>query len=108
MLGLSLDVWATMLFCMVAFFGVSIWALFYTLRQEDAKLALFETEGDLDSYSPRALHDLRRWVEAHPDPTHPDVQTARSLYNDCVDTLKATDRHFYDWSAAEVERLDAL
>ena len=108
MLGLTLDVWATMLFCVLAFFGVAIWALVYTLWQEEKKLALFETEGDLDTYSPRALRDLRRWIEAHPDPTDPDVEEARTLYNDCVDTLKTTDRHFYDWSPAEIERLDSL
>ena len=108
MLGLSLDVWATMLFCILAFFGVSIWVLVYTLRQEETKLALFQTEGTLDTYSPRALRDLRRWIEAHPEPTHPDVEEARTLYNDCVDTLKTTDRHFYRWSDAEIERLDVL
>ena len=108
MLGLSLDVWATMLFCIVAFFGVSIWVLIYTLRQEDTKLALFETEGDLDSYSPKALHDLRRWIESHPDPTHPDVESARALYNDCVETLKSTHRHFYSWSDADIEGFDTI
>jgi len=108
MLGLSLDVWATMLFCVLAFFGVAIWALVYTLRQEEKKLALFETAGDLDTYSPRALRDLRRWIEAHPNPHAPDVEEARSLYNDCVETLKTTDRHFYRWSEAEIERLDTL
>jgi hypothetical protein len=108
MLGLSLDVWATMLFCVLAFFGVAIWTLVYTLRQEEKKLALFETEGDLDTYSPQALRDLRRWIEAHPDPTDPDVDEARTLHNDCVETLKTTDRHFYRWSEAEIERLETL
>ncbi len=108
MLGLSLDVWATMLFCVLAFFGVSIWALVYTLRQEDTKLALLKTEDDLDTYSPRALLDLRRWIESHPDPTHPDVEAARAAYNDCVNTLRTTDRHFYAWSRTEIDRLDTL
>lgn len=108
MLGLSFDVWATMIFCVLAFFGVSIWVLVYTLWQEEKKLALFETEGDLDTYSPRALRDLRRWIEAHPARNDPDVDEARALYNDCVETLKTTDRHFYEWSASEIERLDTL
>ncbi len=108
MLGLSLDVWVTMIFCVLAFFGVSIWTLIYTLRQEDKKLALFESEGDLDTYSPRALRDLRRWIEAHPEPAHPDVESARVLHNDCVETLRTTDRHFYGWSASEIERLETL
>ncbi|PSQ88740.1 MAG: hypothetical protein BRD30_06645 [Bacteroidetes bacterium QH_2_63_10] len=108
MLGLSLDVWVTMLFCVVAFFGVSIWVLVYTLRQEEKKLALFKTEGDLDTYSPRALRDLRRWIEAQPDLHDPEGEEAKALYNDCVETLKTTDRHFYEWSASEIERLDPL
>ena len=108
MLELSLDVWATMLFCAVAFFGVTLWTLVYTLRQEDKKLALFQTEGHLDTYSPRALRDLRAWIEAHPNPDAPDVQEARAAHNDCVETLKTTDRHFYDWAEADIEQLDTL
>jgi hypothetical protein len=108
MLGLPVDVWATMAFCVLAFFGVSIWTLVYTLRQEEQKMTLLQTESDLDTYSPRALSDLRRWIESHPNPTHPDVEAARSAYNDCVDTLRNTDRHFYRWSRAEVDRLDTL
>lgn len=108
MLGLSLDVWATMIFCVVAFFGVTLWILVYTLRQEDKKLALFKTEGDLDTYSPRALRDLRAWIEAHPNPDAPDVQEARAAHNDCVETLKTTDRHFYAWAEEDIEQLDTL
>ncbi|WP_263788275.1 hypothetical protein [Salinibacter grassmerensis] len=108
MLGLPADVWATMAFCVLAFFGVSILTLIYTLRQEERKMALLKTESDLDTYSPRALNDLGYWIETHPDPTHSDVEAARSAYNDCVDTLRSTDRHFYGWSRAEIDRLDTL
>ncbi|PSQ80963.1 MAG: hypothetical protein BRD41_03930 [Bacteroidetes bacterium QS_1_63_11] len=108
MLGLSLDVWATMIFCVVAFFGVTLWTLFYTLRQEDKKLDLFKTEGDLDTYSPQALRDLRAWIEAHPTPDALDVQEARAAHNDCVETLKTTDQHFYGWTDAEIEELGTL
>ncbi len=108
MLGLSLDVWATMIFCVVAFFGVTLWTLLYTLRQEDKKLALFKTEGDLDTYSPRALRDLRAWIEAHPNPDVPDVRAARAAHNDCVETLKTTDQHFYGWTDEDIEELGTL
>lgn len=108
MLGLSLDVWATMIFCVLAFFGVTAWTLIYTLRQEEKKLALFKTEGDLDPYSPRALRDLRAWIEAHPNPDAPDVESARAAYNDCVETLRTTERHFYAWSEREIEHLETL
>jgi hypothetical protein len=108
MLVLSLDVWATMIFCVVAFFGVTLWTLLYTLRQEDKKLALFKTEGNLDTYSPQALRDLRAWIEAHPNPDAPDVQEARAAHNDCVETLKTTDRHFYGWTNEDIEELSTL
>lgn len=108
MLGLSLDVWATMIFCVLAFFGVTAWTLVYTLRQAEKKLALFRTEGDIDMYSPRALRDLRTWIKAHPTPDAPDVQAARTAYNDCVETLRTTDRHFYPWSEREIEQLETL
>lgn len=108
MLGLSFDVWATMIFCVIAFFGVTIWSLIYTLRQEEKKLALLQSEGDLDIYSPQALRDLRAWIEAHPTPDAPDVQSARTVYNDCIETLKTTDRHFYAWTEGDIEKLDRL
>ncbi|WP_103029558.1 hypothetical protein [Salinibacter altiplanensis] len=108
MLGLPWDVWATMLFCVLAFFGVSILTLVYTLRQEERKMTLLESERALDTYSPRALRDLKDWIETHPEPTHPDVDAARSAHDDCVDTLRATDQHFYAWSRAEVDRLDTI
>lgn len=108
MLGLSLDVWATMLFCIALFFGVSTWTLFYTLREEDRKLRLLQTEDDLDSYSPQALRDLRAWIDAHPQPDAPDVERARQSYNRCVETLQHTDRHFYDWSEREIDALETL
>ena len=108
MLGLSLDVWATMLLSIIAFFGVALWTLVYTLWQEERKLALIETEGAIDTYSPAALRELRNWIEAHPNPEAPDVRAARETYNDCVETLRSTDRHFYEWSAAEIESLERL
>jgi hypothetical protein len=108
MLGLSLDVWATMLFSIVAFFGVALWTLVYTLWQEEKKMDLVEAEGTLDTYSPTALRDLRTWVETHPNPQAPDVREARALYNDCVETLRTTDRHFYGWSEADINRLERI
>lgn len=107
MLGLPLDVWAMMIFSILAFFGVALWALIYTLRQEEQKMDILRTEGALDTYSPSALQDLRAWIDAHPNPDDPDLEEARSAYQECVETLRTTDRHFYDWSDAEIERLDA-
>lgn len=108
MLGLSLDVWVTMMFCVVAFFGVTLWTLVYTLRQEEKKLALLKTEEDLDTYSPQGLRDLQAWIEAHPTPEAPDVQSARAAHNDCVEALKTTDHHFYAWTEEDTEHLEPV
>ena len=105
-MSLPLDVWAVMIFSILIFFGVSIWALVYTLRQEEQKMNILRQEEVLDTHSPPALRDLRRWIEAHPE--DPDVAAARETYNECLDALKATDRHFHAWSKAEIEELDRL
>lgn len=106
MTELPADVWAMMIFSILAFFGVSIWALIYTLRQEEKKMELLRAEGDLDSYAPHALRELRTWIHTHLD--DPDVKSARDAYNECTETLRRTDRHFYDWSDADIQQLEAL
>ena len=107
MLGLPLDVWAMLLFSVAVFFGVSLWALVYSLIQEERKMNILNEEGALDSYSPRALRDLKAWLDAHPDSDAAAVTEGRDAYRDCVDALHSTDRHFYDWSTADIERLSA-
>jgi len=108
MLGLPLDVWAMMLFSVLVFFGVSIWALVRTLRQEEEKMDVLRTEDAIDAYSPPALHDLRAWIRAHPDPDDPEVQRARTAYQECVESLRTSNRHFYDWTDRDIERLETL
>ncbi|WP_129114968.1 hypothetical protein [Halegenticoccus tardaugens] len=105
---LPAEVWGTMLFVVVAFWGVAGWALVRTLRQEDRKVELVETNRNdrIDTYSPEALSDLRRWVERNPDDPYAPDATAK--YNACVETLRATDAHFYDWSDEEIARLETL
>lgn len=103
MTTLPADVWAMMIFSILVFFGVALWALIHTLRQEEQKMELIRTEGNLDSYGPQALRELRRWIDTHPD--DPDVDMAREAYDECVETLRTTDRHFYDWSDADVQGL---
>jgi len=108
MLGMPLDVWAMMLFSIAVFFGVSIWALVYSLIQEERKMEILNEEGTLDSYSPRALRDLRGWLRAHPDPDAPAVVDGRRAHRECVEALQSTDRHFYAWTEPEIEQLDRL
>jgi hypothetical protein len=106
MLSLPLDVWIMMLFSILAFFGVSLWMLIYSLRQEERKMEILETEGQIDTHPPQALNELRTWIQDHPH--DPDVEMAREIYRECVEALQSTDRHFYDWSNADVERLESL
>jgi len=108
MLGLPFDVWAMMLFSILVFFGGSLWALIYTLREEDRKMVILQQEGSLDTFSPEALRDLRRWISSHPNPEGQEVQNARTTYRECVDTLKTTTRHFYNWSPDEIDGLESI
>jgi hypothetical protein len=74
MIELPPDVWAMLLFSVAVFFGGSIWALSYSLFQEERKMKILNQEGALDTYSPRALRDLNDWLHAHPDPDSPVVE----------------------------------
>lgn len=103
MTSLPADVWAMMLFSVLAFFGVAIYVLMYSLWQEEQKMNLLQSEGTLDTHSPRALRELKAWIEAHPH--DPDVESARDAYEECVQALQTSDRHFYDWSDAEIDHL---
>ncbi|MFB6248621.1 MAG: hypothetical protein ABEL97_08640 [Salinibacter sp.] len=105
-MSLPLDVWAMMIFSVLAFFGVSIWTLLYTLRQEDQKMVILRSEDRLDTHSPAALRDLRDWIESNPD--DPDVDSARTIYRECLDALQTTERHVYGWSDEEIESFDRL
>ncbi len=104
MFGLPVDAWVMMTFSILVFFGGTLWALLHTLREEDRKLRLLRSQSSIDPLSPRALRDLRAWMQAHP--SDPDLDDGEALYRECIETLRATDRHFYDWSEAEIERLD--
>ncbi|TYL37487.1 hypothetical protein CV102_16050 [Natronococcus pandeyae] len=93
-------------FTLLTFWGIASWALVRTLRQEGRKVELLEHQDRIDTYSPQALAELREWVEDNPD--DPLADQARRQYNECVDVLEETDRHFYDWSREEIESLDRL
>lgn len=100
------DVWAMMIFTILVFFGVATWALVYSLRQEEEKMQILRAEGTLDTHSPAALRDLRAWIESHPG--DPDVDEAREVHDECVEILKTTNRHFYEWSEADIHALRQL
>lgn len=91
-----------MILCIIVFFGASIWALVYTLRQEERKLELLQKQNEIDTYSPAALRDLRRWIEETPIDSDPDVQLALEAYDKCVETLRESEHHFYGWSEDDI------
>jgi outer membrane protein assembly factor BamD (BamD/ComL family) len=105
-LQLTGEVWLMMGFTVVAFWGIAVWALVCTLGQEDRKVELLESQDRIDSYSPRALADLREFAEGNPN--DPYAEDARRRYNKCVETLKRTEGRFYDWSDEEVADLERL
>jgi len=105
-MSLPFDVWAMMIFSILAFFGVSLWTLVLTLRQEDRKMEILRSEDALDTHSPAALRDLHRWIEAHPE--DPDAEAARAVYRECLEALRSTERHVYDWSEADIQSLERL
>ena len=104
--GLSAEVLGMLAFTLLAFYGVAGWALVRTLRQESRKVEILRHQDRMDTYSPTALEELREWIENNPD--DPLVDEAREQYNECVETLRQTDRHFYDWSDADIKRLERL
>ncbi|MFP9060707.1 hypothetical protein ACLI4R_09270 [Natrialbaceae archaeon A-chndr2] len=105
-MALTPAVIAMLVFTLAAFWGIATWSLVRTLRQEDRKAAMLEDQDRVDTYSPKALADLRAWIEANPD--DPLVDQARESYNECVDVLESTDQHFYDWSESEIRSLERL
>ncbi|ELZ84618.1 hypothetical protein C453_11406 [Haloferax elongans ATCC BAA-1513] len=98
--------WISMAIAIVALPGVASVALVKSLRSEERKLSLLKKQDKVDSYSPRALAELRDWVEAHPN--DPYAPVARERYNECVETLREVEEPYYDWSPEEIDQLDRL
>ena len=104
--AITLETWIGLGVAIVLFWGVASWALVRTLRQEEQKVALLKNQDRLESYSPKALAELREWAENNPgDPLADD---ARQRYNETVQTLKSVDERYYDWSDEEVESLETI
>ncbi|WP_255170715.1 hypothetical protein [Natrononativus amylolyticus] len=105
-MALTAEVLGVLTFTLLAFWGVAFWALTRTLRQEGRKVEILKHQDRMDTYSPRALAELREWIENNPD--DPLADDARARYNECVTVLETTDRHFYDWSDEEITRLERV
>jgi hypothetical protein len=98
--------WTVMLGSMILVGGITVAAMYRTLVDEGRKVALLKEQGDLDTYSPTALQDLRNWIEQNP--SDPYVIEGIDRYNECVRTLREIDEPFYDWSEEEIESLETL
>lgn len=103
---LSAAAWVVLIGSIVLLWVPSLWALVRTLRDEDRKLDLLDEQGHVDTYSPRALAELREWIRTNPDDEY--APEARERYNDCVETLRAIDEPFYEWSDEEIADLETL
>lgn len=103
---LTAGTWITMIIAIVFLWGVGAWALWRTMSDEDEKLELIESQGKIDTYSPKALAELREWIEDNPsDPLH-DIAVER--YNECVETLQEVDETFYDWSETQIQDFEKI
>ncbi|SFK65670.1 hypothetical protein SAMN04487950_0425 [Halogranum rubrum] len=105
-MALTAVAWMSMLLAIILLPGVAIVVLVKSMRSEERKLELLQEQGSIDSYSPRALTELREWVQANPN--DPYASIARERHNECVRTLKDIDEPYYEWSAEEIEQLEEL
>lgn len=105
-MALSTVAWVTMLLAILALPGVASVVLVRSLRTEGRKLTLLREQGNLDSYSPQALKELREWIQTNPN--NPYVSDARQRYNECVRTLREIDDPYYDWSDEQIKELEII
>ncbi|WP_164722023.1 hypothetical protein [Haloterrigena salifodinae] len=98
--------WVVMLSMIITLWCASLVALRKTLSEEDKKAELITRQGAIESYSPRALFELREWIENHPNDPYREIAVQR--YNECVETLKKTDESFYDWNDSQISNLERL
>jgi hypothetical protein len=94
MLVLSPTGWVTMIGVIAVLWGTAVWALYRSLSDEDEKLELIERQGEIDTYSPRALAELRERVTANLEALLADE--GRKRHNECVEILRRVDETFYD------------
>lgn len=105
-MALSATGWIAMLGSISLLWIPAIWAFYRTLREEDRKIELLDKQGEIDTYSPEALMELREWIQTHPGDMY--APEARERYNECVEILREIDETFYDWDKSEIESLEKL
>ena len=77
--------------------GVTAWSLLRTLRLERQKAHIIRRAGDVEHYSPKALHDLEMWLAQHPHA--PEAELARRRLMETRLRLERTNPadRFYGW-----------
>ncbi|MFQ5684793.1 MAG: hypothetical protein ACE5HC_16180, partial [Candidatus Binatia bacterium] len=82
---------------LIVVWGVTAWSLVRTLKLEGRKAGIIRRAGDIEHYSPKALHDLEMWLAQHPHA--PEAEVARRRLEETrlrVERTKPADR-FYRW-----------
>lgn len=92
---MSLSAIVVMLGSIAALWGVATLTLVHSMRQEERKLALIESQGGFEPFSPRAAADIEGWLARHPDA--PEADDMRELLQQQRDALQRHPRTFYDW-----------
>ncbi|GAA0307421.1 hypothetical protein [Halarchaeum salinum] len=105
-MALSTLTWFVMIFMVFALPVVASAILVRSMRTEGRKLTLLNEQSDIEGYSPRALQELREWIEMNPD--DPYAQTAKQRYNECVRTLRRVEEPYYDWSDKQIQQLETI
>lgn len=105
-MALTVTTWVVMGVISASLLGVGTWAIVRSLSDEERKLRLVRDQGRIDTYSPKALRELREWVEANPNDSL--AAEGRKRHNECVDALREIDEPFYDWSDEEIESLERI
>ncbi|WP_277810793.1 hypothetical protein [Chromohalobacter canadensis] len=96
---MSLSAIIVMIVSIIALWGVASYALIVSMRQEERKLALLQSQDDFEPYSPRAFRDLEQWLAQHSDSEHaPEVREWQQAQRQ---SLQRNPQRFYEWSHAD-------
>ncbi|WP_148252140.1 hypothetical protein [Aidingimonas lacisalsi] len=99
---MSLSAIIVMTASIIALWGVATVALSYSLRQEERKLALIQSQGDFEPLSPRAQRDLETWLARHPE--EEPAREVRELLELQQQAMQHNPQRFYDWSTIDEAR----
>lgn len=103
---MSMSAIIVMLASIVALWGVAIWALVYTLRQEERKQALIASQGGFECYSPRAFRDLERFLEKS-STSEAHLREFQESRREQLDSLQKYEARLYHWRPTDLPASNA-